>query len=197
LYGDKKTEKTNTLFSPYNKIILDVLFKKSNNIYSFLVEKNLIENETKSLLNLAAIYVRFVNKIIEYSADDFQEIIEEVLIYTINLYEEIDLRIKQFRKLENENINKDEKTFFLQKSELLINYQNNLISIINMIFGKVNRIVKEEFIDKILSSQLNSLQINKEVYFNSINCIGYIVLSKLSFLLFDSSKFIFCLIIML
>ncbi len=178
-YGDKKTEKANTFLSPYNKIILDSLFRNTEKIYSNLVEKNWDEEKTHSLLDLVAFYVRIVNKIIEYSADDFQEIIEEVLVYIVNLYCEIDIKLKEFIIYENENKSKKKELSHLRKSDYLFNYKNHLISINNMIFSKINRIVKDELTEKILNSIINRVvNLNNETNFSSITCIGFIVLSK-------------------
>jgi len=178
-YGDKITEKPSTIFSHFNKKIIYDIFQNLNIIYRSFDEQYFTDEETqmKSALkvNMISIYIEFLNKLIEFSADDFQEIIEEVLSYIVKEYEEISFIYDT--KLQKQNQFKiDSKK--IKETELLNDFQNNLISTINIIFGKINRLVSDEICFNIF----NFLMKGTEIYrFNStikINCLGFIILSK-------------------
>jgi len=179
-YGDKKTEKGNTIFSPYNKLIINVLLKNSNIIYYALLENNNKDNYyLEKKFNLVSLYFKLFKKLIEYSSDDFQDIIEEVLFNIAELYTKINCKIKEIRDFEQEYLlNNQNDDFPIIKSEIIIDYKNHIISIINVLLGKINRIAKEDIIKEILNNLIFSFELETKISYNTIDCIGLIIPSN-------------------
>lgn len=178
LYGDKKTEKLNTAFSCYNKNLSQILIKTIDIIYSELLKnqslptKQYQEALTSNLLIIAKMFFRIIKKLIEFSGDDYQDFMENDLDYHVSLLKTANFKLKEITAIENS------QELVLNLKNVLFDYQENLVSVINTIYSKIKRMVTDEISLNILESIFESFESHNKLYFSGINCIGFITLSK-------------------
>ena len=184
-YGDKKTLKNNSFFSAYNKNLIDIIFKNIENIYCpllneeiFKINNNLeiISLENK-IFSLGILNFRLINKLIEYSSDDFQDYIEDVLKYQIITLKNLNFFLINLSN--NRNLNDFQEILLIDNiKQILFDFQKNIISTINIVYVKINRIVDEEISLNFLELIIQNFEIRNKPNLVEIKCLGLLALSN-------------------
>jgi importin subunit beta-1 len=143
-YGDKKTKKNNNQISPYYTIIIERLTR-------LILTYN---NDTNYPI------IQVIATIIEYSSDDFQEYLEDLLSQYIIMDEDINKQLTSFM------------------NSRLMDIQENLCTIFQEIFTKIIRQVREEICIRLFNVIIDSFRIRKGIMELGLYCISYIALSK-------------------
>jgi importin subunit beta-1 len=149
-YGDKKTLKNSNFISPYYSRLIDICLKVGYELESF-------DNN----FNLSYYCFQIISSIIEYSSQDYQDKLEELLQTFSNHF------IQLF-------INNEIKT----SSRINKQLEENLCLVMSQIFSKIIRKVKAELCVQIFISIINSFKKQGKIYEEGISCISNIATSN-------------------
>jgi hypothetical protein len=154
-FGDKKTKRNNNPMSGYYSSIIETLTKLA------------ITDPSGTTYPLFQV----ITTIVEYSSDDFQEFIEDLLGQYIDIYVDINRQLSGG-----------------MSNSKLLDIQENICIVFQEIFNKIIRQVREDLCMRLFNAVIESFKIRKSIIELGLYSLSYVALSKYNNLKIDLKK---------